>query len=87
MTEVSGPGSSGEIAKIALLFLGTAGPQGSEGARGTAIALAGRHHRSRGGFGNGAVHAARGAAFRRSLLLNSANTARIGGTRCASWVG
>jgi len=58
MTEVSGPGSSGEIAKIALLFLGTAGPQGSEGARGPAIALAGRHHRSRGGFGNGAVHAA-----------------------------
>jgi len=35
-----------------------AGPQGSEGARVTAIALAGRHHRSRGGFGNGAVHAA-----------------------------
>jgi len=84
MTEVSGPSSSGEIVKIALLFLGTAGPQGSEGARVTAIALAGRHHRSRGGFGNGAVHTARGAAFRKE---RGGNTARIGGTRCASWVG
>jgi hypothetical protein len=33
MTEVSGPSSSGEIARVVLLFFGTAGPQGSEGAR------------------------------------------------------
>jgi hypothetical protein len=60
MTRVSVPSSSGETVRSC-----ESGSARIRRSTKTAVALAGRDHRSRNGSGNGAVHAARGAAFRK----------------------
>jgi len=60
---------------------------GSARARGSAsaaVALARGHHRSKGGSGNGVVHTARGAAFRKE---RGATPRGLEARTCASWVG
>jgi len=71
MTEVSEPSSSGEIARVVLLFFGTAGPQGSDGARAQRSPWRG------GTTGRGAVSETESSTplavprFERSLLLSN----------------
>jgi len=84
MTEGVGAELVGGDREVALLFFGTAGPQGADGAR------AQRSPWRDGTTGRGAVSETElSTPLIRCRVSKGArkNTVRIGGTRCASWVG